>query len=133
MTDTLEVVSKLKELSTGIVEHIATTLLKIRKSNLEIGMKQVDGDFASLQDPADHPRTLSDQQKQGTIENGPFELWLVMPRLVEALSRMPWNPNKKTVQVFKQVVSGISPSRDTSLDEKNPLLPGLMVLKDGIK
>ncbi|CAB4025958.1 Hypothetical predicted protein [Paramuricea clavata] len=36
-------------------------------------MAQVDADFTSLQDPADRPRTLSDQQKQKIIENGPYQ------------------------------------------------------------
>jgi hypothetical protein len=53
--------------------NCATTLHEIRESNLEIGMAQVDADSTSLQDPADRPRTLSDQQKQKIIENGPYQ------------------------------------------------------------
>ena len=45
-------------------KNCAATLQEIRESNLEIGMAQVDADFTSLRDPADHPQTLTDQQKQ---------------------------------------------------------------------
>ena len=61
-------------------------------------MAQVDADSTSLQDPADRPRTLSDQQKQKIIENGPYQ------QKVEALSRKPRHLNKNTVYIFKRVV-----------------------------
>jgi hypothetical protein len=73
LTDVLEAISKVREHSTNMEKNCATTLHEIRESNLEIGMAQVDADFTSLQDPADRPRTLSDQQKQKIIENGPYQ------------------------------------------------------------
>ncbi|CAB4023990.1 Hypothetical predicted protein [Paramuricea clavata] len=66
LTDVLEAISKGREHSTNMEKNCATTLHEIRESNLEI-------DFTSLQYPADRSRTLSDQQKQKIIENGPYQ------------------------------------------------------------
>ena len=52
-------------------------------------MVQTDADFTSLRDPADRPRTLSDQQKQYFIENGPFQ-----PKL-KSYTESPDIANKK--------------------------------------
>ena len=73
LTDVLESVSKVRELSANIENNCTATLQKIRESKLEIGMVQVDDDFASLRDPSDRPRNLSDQQRQTIIENGPYQ------------------------------------------------------------
>ena len=105
-------------------------------------MTQVDANFASLHDPADRPWTLSNQQKQRIIENGTSQ-----PKL-KRYPECPGIPTKKCrfqVGGFRNIpISSIALKQiqplvsfavffHRALDEKNPLLPGLTVSKDGIK
>ena len=71
LTDILEAIAKVRDLSTSMEKNCAETLHKIRESSPKNCIVQADTDFTSLRDPADRPRILSDQQKKNSIENGP--------------------------------------------------------------
>ena len=45
----------------------------VNKSKVGVVQDQDNDDYISLQDPADRPATLTDQQKQTIIENGPYQ------------------------------------------------------------
>ena len=73
--DVLEPISKVKELSTSTQENCKHTLQKIRQDKLKLG-KVCDDNIAndnSLRDPADRPKSLSDEQKQTIIEGGHYQ------------------------------------------------------------
>ena len=74
--DILEPISKVKELSTSIQENCKHTLQKIRQDKLKLGKvcdDNIANDTNSLRDPADRPKSLSDEQKQTIIEGGHYQ------------------------------------------------------------
>ena len=76
LIDVLEPISKVKELSTSIQENCKHTLQKIRQDKLKLGKvcdDNIANDTNSLRDPADRPKSLSDEQKQTIIEGGPYQ------------------------------------------------------------
>ena len=75
LTDLLELVSKVKIHSTTLENKCQATLstIYVNKSKVGVVQDQDNDDYISLQDPADRPATLTDQQKQTIIENGLYQ------------------------------------------------------------
>ena len=75
LTDLLEMVSKVKKHSITLENQCHAALSTIYANKLKVGVVQdeADSDYMSLQDPADRPAKLTDQQKQTIIENGPYQ------------------------------------------------------------
>ena len=65
----------LKIHSTTLENKCQATLstIYVNKSKVRVVQDQDNDDYISLQDPADRPATLTDQQKQTIIENGPYQ------------------------------------------------------------
>ena len=75
LTDLLELASKVKIHSTTLENKRQATLSTIyaNKSKVGVVQDQDNDDCISLQDLADRLATLTDQQKQTIIENGPYQ------------------------------------------------------------
>ena len=86
LTDLLKLVSEVKIHSTTLENKCQAMLpaISANKSKVGVVQDQGDDDCISLQDPADRPASLTDQQKQTIIENGPYQ-----PKL----KTYPENPN----------------------------------------
>ena len=93
LTDLLELVSKVKKHSTTLENKCQATLSAIYANKAKVGVvedQNADSDSMSLQDPVDRPATLTDQEKQTIIENGPYQ-----PRLKTYPENPAIGPNKQ--------------------------------------
>lgn len=73
LTEVLGAMSKVKENVKRIERKCKTALHKVCENRSKVGVLEDDNDLLNLQDPADRPSTLNDQQKQTVIKNGPYQ------------------------------------------------------------
>ena len=83
----------MKKHSITLENQCQATLSTIYANKAKVGIvedQNADSDSMSLQDPADQPAMLTDQEKQPIIENGPYQ-----PRLKTYLENSAIGPNKQ--------------------------------------
>ena len=73
LTEVLGVMSIIKENVRRIEGKCKTAFSKVYEDRSKVGALEDDNDLLNLQDPADRPSILTDQQKQTVIRNGPYQ------------------------------------------------------------